>query len=292
MIDYLFPLYRPPAEADNIIIQVTYGCSYNNCSFCSMYKDKKYQVRDINTLFKEIDILSSLYPNANKIFLADGDALSLDAEYLLQLLQYIKQLFPKIKRVSAYASAQNILNKTQQELKLLCENNLNLIYFGIESGNDVVLKKITKGVLSSQIIDALNKTSSSGIKISATVILGIGGEKYSNEHIKDSAKIVNATTINYLSTLQLGIEEGAKDNFYKHFTDFTPLGDSQIIAEQKNFIELLNPKNKIIFRSNHASNALHLSGVIPKDKGRLLSELEFALDVGEAAFVPSIFRGF
>lgn len=292
MINYLFPLYRPPAEADNIILQATYGCSYNNCSFCSMYKDKKYQVRDINILFKEINVLSSLYPNANKIFLADGDALSLDTEYLIQLLEYIKESFPKIKRVSAYASAQNILNKTQEELELLCKNNLNLIYFGIESGSDVVLKKITKGVSSSQIIDVLNKVSASGIKISATVILGVGGQKYSNEHIKDSAKIVNVTTINYLSTLQLGIEEGAKDNFYKHFIDFMPLGDSQIIAEQKKFIELLNPKNKIIFRSNHASNALHLSGIIPKDKGRLLSELEFALDIGEAAFVPSIFRGF
>lgn len=292
MIQYSYPLYRPPAEADNIIIQATYGCSYNNCSFCSMYKEKKYQVRNINAIFKEIDILASLYPDAHKLFLADGDALSLDTEYLVQLLQYIKQSFAKVKRVSTYASAQNILSKTQEELELLYNNNLTLIYFGIESGNDVVLKKITKGVSSNQMIDALNKVSSSGIKISATVILGVGGHKYSDEHIRDTANLINATTINYLSTLQLGIEEGAKENFYKNFSDFSPLGDSHLIAEQKNFIELLNPINKIIFRSNHTSNALHLSGVIPKDKGRLLHELESALDVGETAFVPRAFRGF
>ena len=284
MIHYSYPLYRPPAEADNIIIQATYGCSYNNCSFCSMYKDKKYQVRDINDIFKEIDILASHYPNANKVFLADGDALGLNAEYLIQLLKYLKQAFIKLTRVSTYASAQNILSKTQEELELLYKNNLTLIYFGIESGNDVILKKITKGVTSNQIIDALNKASLSGMKISAIVILGIGGVQYSNEHTRDTAKVINATTINYLSTLQLVIEQGAKENFYKYFTDFTPLRGSHLIAEQKNFIELLNPINKIIFRSNHVSNALHLSGVIPKDKGRLLREIELALDRGELEY--------
>lgn len=292
MINYDYPLFRPPAEADNIILQVTLGCSYNNCSFCSMYKTKKYQVRDLSDIYKDIGSLAASYPTAHKIFLADGDALSLDTNTLLEILNYLKQSFPRLRRVSTYASAQNILEKSEDELKLLNENNLNLIYYGIETGNNVILKKITKGVNQSDMINSLNKVSSSGIKISATVILGIGGKKYSFGHIEDTAKIINLTKVNYLSTLQLGIEDDAKDNFYKHFNDFTPLDDHQILDEQKRFLELLNPINKVIFRSNHASNALHLSGTLPKDTSKLLKQLDTAIQMGDVALIPKVYRGF
>lgn len=292
MIDYSFPLYRPPAEANNIIIQATYGCSHNNCTFCSMYKSKKYQVRNIKDIFKEIDILANMYPDANKVFLADGDALSLSTDYLVEVLQYLKQSFPKLSRVSAYATAQNVLEKSDDELQLLRENHLNLIYYGIETGNDELLTKINKGVSASQIIESLNKASKANIKISATVILGIGGEAYTNEHIRGTATIINNTTINYLSTLQLGLEEDVRERFLKHFDNFKMLNDYQILDEQKRFLELLNPINKVIFRSNHASNAFHLAGRLPKDTMRLLQELELALAIGERALVPNRFRGF
>lgn len=291
MINYDYPLFRPPAEADNIILQVTLGCSYNNCSFCSMYKTKNYQVKELSDIYKDIDSLATSYPTAHKIFLADGDALSLATNTLLEILKYLKQSFPKLRRVSTYASAQNILEKSENELKLLNENNLNLIYYGIETGNNIILKKITKGVSQSDIIKSLNKVPK-GMKISATVILGIGGKKYSHAHIEDTAKIINLTKVNYLSTLQLGIEDDAKDNFYKHFNDFIPLNDHKILDEQKRFLELLNPTNKIIFRSNHASNALHLSGTLPKDTSKLLEQLEIAIKMGADALVPKAFRGF
>ena len=292
MIEYDYPLFRPPAEADNLIIQVTLGCSYNNCSFCSMYKTKNYEVRDLDDVHREINAVAKAYPDTYKIFLADGDALALPSEHLLIILKYLKNAFPKLRRVSLYASAQNILSKSQEELKTLRENKLNLIYYGVETGSDVILKKITKGVSQGEIIDSLNRASDSGIKVSATVILGIGGVKYSQEHIIKTAEIINATRINYLSTLQLGLEEDAKDNFYKHFSDFTSLDDAKILEEQKNFIKLLQPTNKIIFRSNHASNALHLSGTLPRDKNRLVKEVAHALEIGKSAFVPSAFRGF
>lgn len=292
MIDYSFPLYRPPAEANNIIIQATYGCSHNNCTFCSMYKTKKYQVRKIEDIFKEIDTLANMYPDANKVFLADGDALSLETDYLVEVLQYLKQSFPKLNRVSVYATAQNVLEKSDEELQLLQSNHLNLIYYGIETGNDELLKKINKGVTASQIIESLNKASRANIKISATVILGIGGEAYTNEHIMDTATIINSTTINYLSTLQLGLEEDVRERFLKHFDNFKMLDDYQVLDEQKRFLELLNPINKVIFRSNHASNALHLAGTLPKDTMRLLQKLGLALAIGERALVPNRFRGF
>ncbi len=292
MINYSFPLYRPPAEADNVILQATYGCSHNGCTFCSMYKTKKYQVREIGDLFKDIDTLASVYPDANKVFLGDGDALSLPTPYLIDVLQYLKRSFPKLSRVSVYATAQNVLEKSDEELRLLQENSLNLIYFGIETGNDDLLKKINKGVSADQIIGSLNKASAAKIKISATVILGIGGEEYTREHIKDTAAIINSTTINYLSTLQLGLEKDIKERFFKYFENFKMLNDYQILDEQKRFLELLNPANKVIFRSNHASNALHLAGTLPKDTMRLLDELKSAFAIGERAFIPERFRGF
>jgi len=292
MINYSFPLYRPPAEADNVILQATYGCSHNGCTFCSMYKTKKYQVREIGDLFKDIDTLARVYPDANKVFLGDGDALSLPTPYLIGVLQYLKRSFPKLSRVSVYATAQNVLEKSDDELRLLQENSLNLIYFGIETGNDELLKKINKGVSADQIIGSLNKASAAKIKISATVILGIGGEEYTRVHIKDTAAIINATTINYLSTLQLGLEKGVKERFLNYFDHFQMLNDYQILDEQKRFLELLHPANKVIFRSNHASNALHLAGTLPKDTTRLLYTLKSALAIGEGALIPNRFRGF
>ena len=292
MIDYSLPLYRPPAESDNIIIQATYGCSYNNCTFCSMYIDKKYKRREIKELYQEIDTLAAAYPDSTKVFLADGDALSLQTEYLVELLQYLQTAFIKLRRVSVYATAQNLLEKSDKDLELLKEHKLNLLYFGIETGNDTLLKKINKGVNRSQIIEALNKASRASIKTSATVILGIGGEEYTREHIEDTATVINATSVNFLSTLQLGLQEDAKERFYRGFENFKSLNDYQILDEQKRFLERLGPSNKVIFRSNHASNALHLAGTLPKDKARLLQELQRALDIGKNAFIPDIFRGF
>ncbi|MDA7818329.1 radical SAM protein [Sulfurimonas sp.] len=292
MLEYDYPLFRPPAEANNVILQVTLGCSYNRCSFCSMYKTKSYQAKNMDEIKRDIETLAYSYPDATKVFLADGDALALPSEQLFTILKYLDEKFPKLRRVSTYASTQNLTEKSNKELEELCKSKLNLIYYGVETGSDVVLKKITKGVNQSEIIETLNKASHAGMKISATVILGIGGEKYSSLHVEESAKVINATTVTYLSTLQLGLEENAKENFYKHFEDFTMPNDEQLLHEQKNFLELLEPKSKTIFRSNHASNALHLKGNLPKDRDRLVDELAEAIHVGKSAFIPEMFRGF
>ena len=293
MLDlYTYPLFRPPAEANNLIIQITYGCSYNNCSFCSMYKDKKFTIRTLEKVFQDIDRLKVNFPDTTKIFLADGDALTLGTDSLLKILQYLNNSFPNLRRISLYASAQNLLSKSVKELELLQENNLKLIYFGIETGDDTLLKKITKGVSKQEIIDSLNLASQANIKISSTIILGIGGKTYTKEHIQNTADIINKTQVTYLSTLQLGLEEDVEEEFYKNFEDFIPLNDLEVLEEQYNFIKELNPANNVIFRSNHASNALHLKGTLPKDKKRLLEELEFTQTLGESALIPKHFRGF
>lgn len=289
---YTYPLFRPPVEGNNVIVQVTYGCSYNNCSFCSMYKDKKFQTRALEDIYKDIDLLATTNQTASRVFLADGDALTLDTTTLLKILQYLNKSFLKLRRVSLYASAQNILSKSVKELKSLRENNLKLVYFGIETGDNTVLKKITKGVSKKDMIEALNKVSQAGIKTSATVILGLAGQNYTKQHIRNTADIINKTTINYLSTLQLGLEDDVIDKFYKNFDDFIPLNDIEVLDEQKRFIEQINPSNQVIFRSNHASNALHLKGTLPKDKQRLLKELNIVKNLGKDALIPKQFRSF
>ena len=292
MIHYSSPLYRPPAEADNIILQATLGCRHNQCTFCEMYKSKKYQVRALEELSKEINELSRGYPNTNKVFLADGDALALPTEHLAQLLRLLKNAFPKLSRVSLYATAQNFLEKSIEELIYLREEGLTLAYFGIETGNELLLKKIHKGIDANEMIEALYKAKEANIKISATVILGLGGRVHSEEHIRDTAQLLNQVNVNYLSTLQLGLQESGAGRFMGEFDSFEMLGDEAILQEQKKLLEQLNPSNKIIFRSNHASNALHLSGTLPKDSPRLIHEITAALEIGEGALVPKWSRGF
>jgi len=292
MLNYSYPLYRPPAEADNLILQITHGCSHNNCSFCSMYKSKRYSVRKLEDIFNDIDILTLHYPEARKIFLADGDALGVRTDYLLEILKYINKSFPKLRRVSTYASAQNILSKTKEELEKLYNHHLNLFYYGIETGDEELLKKIQKGVNAKEIIDSLTLVNQTPIKISATVILGLGGVEYSKDHILNTAKLISQVNINYLSTLQLGLEDDIKEKFYKNFDSFTHLDDIETLHEQYDLLSQLKTKNKIIFRSNHASNALHLSGILPKDKQKLLLQIDEALKYGEKYLIPKIYRGF
>ena len=295
MLNYQEPLYRPPAEGNSLILQITIGCSYNKCSFCSMYETKEFKKKSLDEVFQDIDKVS-IYQDTRRVFLADGDALACDTDFLLDILKYLKKTFPKLQRVASYASPYNLLEKSQEELNLLREHGLSLVYYGIESGNHELLKYINKPMRPSKMAEGLNKATKANMKISATVILGLGGKKLSEQHIEDSAKLVNECEhINYLSTLQLGLTPTKEDNFFKRFEDknseFIFCSDSDMLEEQKKFISLLNPKKPIIFRSNHASNALPLKGTLPKDKDDLIEVLNMAKD-NESMLRPKFLRGF
>jgi len=285
------PLYRPPSEGENIIVQATYGCSFNACTFCSMYKTKKYTRRPLDEVYVEIDKLAQYYPSGTRVFLADGDALELPTAHLVELLVYLKQSFPKLRRVSCYASPLNLHEKSLEELTLLKENGLSLIYYGIETGDKNLLKHVVKGSSPSKMIEGLNKASHAGLKISATVILGLAGKAGWKQHIDETAKLVNQVQLNYLSTLQLGLQESEAQDFYKKFHgEFVEQDDVGMLQEQIRLIDQINTDKPIIFRSNHASNALPLAGNLPRDKNRLIEELKFACD--EHAMKPSWLRGF
>ena len=182
-LPYDLPLYRPPSEGDNLIIQATLGCSFNQCSFCAMYRSKQYVERPLTDVFADIRNAAGDWPDAQRVFLADGDALTLPTEHLLAILRELATALPRLTRVSCYATPGNLQRKSAEELALLREHKLSLLYFGLESGSDLILKKITKGATQRRMAEVLTKAHASGMKISATVILGLGGNTHSDEQI-------------------------------------------------------------------------------------------------------------
>src|SRR6187431_399524 len=256
-LGYDYPLYRPPSEANSVIFQVTLGCSFNKCSFCNMYRTKEYSERPWEEIKDEIDLVSKSYPQTEKIFLADGDALNLSTTRLIQILDYLKGKFPNLKRISCYAMPKNLLQKSSDELNLL---------------NSRGLKKITKGATAKSIIEACKRAKKSGFILSCMVILGIGGKKYSVEHIKETARVVSEVSPNFLAALTLILEDGVYDEFMQKFgEEFEPLDDTSILDELEILVSNIKPSTSVVFRANHASNVYSIGGNLPDDKDKILS---------------------
>jgi len=275
---YDMPLFRPPSEGENLILQATLGCSFNNCSFCSMYKSKAYRARPRDEVFADIAALARHWPGAHRVFLADGDAFGLPTDELLAIAERLAESFPALQRISAYATPLNILRKTPEELERLKASKLSLVYLGIESGSAEVLKRIGKGVTPERMGESIAKARAAGIKISATVILGLGGQRLAEAHMAETAALVNQAPPHYLSTLQLTVLPDVAAGFMARWDgDFQFQDDDGVLAEQHRLLELLAPPHPVIFRSNHASNCLPLAGNLPKDKARLLAEIERAM---------------
>lgn len=289
--NYDLPLWRPPSEGENLIIQATLGCSFNQCSFCAMYRSKQYQARPLEDVERDIDSAACDWPDASRIFLADGDALALPADHLLALLDKLAGTFPRLTRVSCYATPANILRKSTDELERLHSHKLALLYVGIESGADRILRKVSKGATQRGISEALHKAHAAGVKVSGTVILGLGGAHHWQVHIDGTIALLNGAPLNQLSTLQLYLDDSIETEFRERYSEpFVMPDDNAILREQQRLIAGLLPPLPMIFRSNHASNALALAGNLPRDRERLLAEIEQALH-GARALRPSHLRG-
>jgi len=289
---YDMPLYRPPSEGRNIILQATLGCSHNRCTFCSMYVSKEYVARPLADVFADIAQLSQAYPEGDRIFLADGDALVRDTDDLLQILAELQRCFPRLTRVSSYAMPSNLIRKSAAELELLRDAGLSMLYFGMESGHDPLLKIVRKGATAAMMREALYKAASAKMKVSATVILGLGGVEHWEAHIQDTANLINSAPVTYLSTLQLGLDPEIKARFLQRFpADFKAQDDLGMLQEQQTLLSACSPESPVIFRSNHASNALPLAGNLPRDKERLIQEL-LAAQQGETPLIPTWARGY
>jgi len=257
-----------------------------------MYRTKEYVERPWDEIRTEIDLAAKHMQETKRIFLADGDALNLSTDRMLQILDYIRVKFPDIERVSCYAMPKNLLEKSSEDLKKLYDAGLTMFYIGIESGSDKILKKVTKGATGQTIIKACQKAMDAGYIISCMIILGLGGKTYSKEHIDDTAKVVSEASPHYLGALTLHIEDGIRDEFMTKFKEpFVPIDDADALVELENLVSKIEAKSPIIFRANHGSNAYPIGGTFPEDKNMILEKISYLKDHPELCR-PQGFRGF
>lgn len=270
-------IFRPPSEAYSLIIQVTIGCAHNKCTFCSMFKDKKFRVRDVNEVLEDLNMARKTYRNVEKIFLADGDALCLSNSKLLIILGRIKKLFPECKRVGVYGSPQDVLMKTPEELVELHENGIGIIYIGAESGSDQVLQDIQKGVSRAQMIEAVQKIEASGIQASVTFISGLAGPERWEEHALETASMISEMQPSYVGLLTLMVDPAAPIYDEIQAGRFKILSAEEVLAETMLMLKNIHVTRNCVFRSNHASNYVSLKGELPADKDRMVNQLRAAL---------------
>jgi radical SAM superfamily enzyme YgiQ (UPF0313 family) len=284
-VKYNQPVFRPPAEAYSAIVQVTLGCSWNKCAFCEMYTTKQFKSRNIDDIKNDIRALSALDYRYRKVFLADGDAFVLSASKLLPILEDINKSFKNPLRISAYALPKNILSKTNEELVSLRENGLKLLYIGIESGDDELLRFFNKGETYKSTVDGIKKAHNAGFDTSVMIINGLGGKLYSEQHALNSAKLINEINPKFLSTLTLSFHFGSEHFSDRINFDFRQQTVRELLIELKMFIEDLNVEN-VIFRSNHVSNNLALKATLSKDKQMVISQIEHEIQNIPAGLFP------
>lgn len=294
ILQYIEPVFRPPAEANSLILQVTNGCSWNRCTYCEMYtqKQKKFSSRSNAEILNEIERIGQQAESSiiKRVFLADGDAMVLSTNKLLEILNAIKAKLPSVNRVGSYCLPRNIKKKSDSEMSELKDAGLGIAYVGAESGDDNVLKKIDKCETYASTVEGLQKLQKANIKRSVMILNGIGGKTYSKEHAMNSAKLVNETQPELLSTLVVSFPQG-EARLKQQFPEFQMLSIWELISEMREFLDNTN-LNRTIFRSNHASNYLELRGTLGKSKDKLLKQIdEVLMNKNEMHLKPEWLRG-
>ena len=268
-------VYRPPSEARSLIVQVTYGCSHNTCAFCSMYKEKRFAIRPLEEVLEDFRMARQVYRHVEKVFLADGDALVRKAEELYTILDTVRELFPECRQITCYASPSSIRIRTEEELNTLREKGLSMVYMGLESGSNEVLKLMRKGHTAEQIVAMGQKIRSCGIALSVTAITGLGGPELLERHAVETAKAFNAMNPEYIGMLTLMVEEGTPLYDWVHEGTFKLLTQEQVLEETRLLVEHLDTPGSV-FRMNHASNYLVLKGTLNEDREEMIAQIDYA----------------
>lgn len=281
-------VYRPPSEARSLIVQLTIGCAHNSCTFCTMYKDKTFRIRPVSEILADFEEGAALYGSrVRRIFLADGDALVMKTEELLEILDFAVKKFPYLERISSYGTPGDILRKTEEELKQLRKAGLELIYMGAESGCEQVLEDIRKGVSRDEIIRAGKKLKACGMDASVTLISGLGGRKLLEEHAVDSASLISEINPRYVGFLTLMLDETAPIMEKIRNGSMELLSPQEVLEEMRLFLKHVHSPGTI-FRSNHASNYIALKGTLDRDIPHMLDLLDEVEK--EQRFRPEGFR--
>jgi radical SAM superfamily enzyme YgiQ (UPF0313 family) len=294
VLDYEGPVYRPPSEADSLILQATIGCSWNHCTYCAMYRHKQYRERPLEDLVDEIRVVrdhvaEGRLPPVRRVFVGDGDALNVPTDRWERLLEEVNKHLPRVTRISCYATAQNLMNKSAQELATLRQLGLRLLYIGPESGDDQVLKTIAKGATFADHVEAARRATEAGMEQSLIFLLGIAGPERGPIHARASGKLTTKMDPRYVSLLTVTVVPQTPLSTLAARGKFAVPRVPDLLSEISAFLEEAEP-TKCVFRSNHASNYLPLAGQLPRDSERLLSEIEEARR-GERALRPEWARG-
>lgn len=283
-------LYRPPSEAHSYIVQATIGCSWNHCTYCAMYREKTFRVRDLAETLADVEAAGRRFgPNVEKVFVADGDALVMDLDHWRPLLAACRRAFPRLRQVSCYAMATNVLAKTDAELRTLREDGLDLLYIGPESGDDATLKRLAKGSDFAAHAEAARRAKAAGMRLSAIFLLGAGGVGRSAEHALGSARLATAMDPDYLAALTLTVVPETPLAVLEDRGRFELPDVPALLGELRTFVAEARPTDAV-FRTNHASNYLPLGGRLPRDRDRIVATLDAALS-GDIPLRPEWARG-
>jgi len=289
-VRYDEPLFRPPSEADSFILQATLGCSWNACTYCAMYRGKRYTVRPLNAVLADIATAGARFAEeVRHVFVADGDPLGMAAAHWEPILRALAAAFPRLRRVSTYATARNLLEKTPEELQRLRELGLSLLYIGPESGDDATLKRIAKGADAADHIEAARKARAAGMEQSLIFLLGAGGRERSEAHARASGRLATAMDPRFLSTLTLTVIPGTPMAKLEDGGRFELPDVHGLLQELRWFVEEARLSGAI-FRSNHASNYLPIGGRLPRDREAILAAIDAAL-AGQVRLRPEWARG-
>ncbi len=269
-------LYRPPSEADALIVQATVGCSWNHCTYCDMYREKTFRVRDLRETLEDLEIAGAAFGDeVEKLFVADGDALVMPLDHWLPILEHARRLFPRLRRVSSYAMARNVLGKSDEELATLRAAGLSLLYVGPESGDDVTLKKIAKGDDAAAHVEAARRAHAAGMQLSVIALLGIAMDR-SEEHARATAELVTKMDPEFWSALTVTVvPETPLDRLAKKGRFAVP-PVAALLCELRTMVAEARPRDAV-FRTNHASNYLPIGGRLPHDRDRIVGVIDAAL---------------
>ncbi|MCX5816721.1 MAG: radical SAM protein [Proteobacteria bacterium] len=278
-------IYRPPSEAESLILQVTIGCSHNKCTFCGSFKDKKFRVRSLEEVREDIEEAKVYARYIKKVFIADGDALIIPQKRLIPIVQMIKDAFPKLERIGIYGNTKSILKKSVEELKELQKLGVGIIYLGVESGDQVTLDKVCKGTVLDKTAEAAKRVKDAGIILSVTVLLGLGGVERSSIHAAETGRFLSRIAPDYVGALSVIVVPGTVlAEEVKNGTFIVP--DPYMLLEE--LAIMINNTNvtHTFFASNHASNYLPVKAWLPEDKEKTLRAIKHVLDQKD----PSLLR--
>ena len=282
-------VYRPPSEAHSYIVQATIGCSHNLCTYCDMYRTVGYRERPIGDVLDDIAVAGRIFRDADKVFVADGDPLGMSVERWTTILDAARDAFPRLRRVSCYATADNVRDKSTDELRTLREHGLSLLYIGPESGDDETLRRIVKGGSFAEHVEAAEKAHAAGMEISVITLLGAGGVERSDIHARETARLVTAMDPEYLASLTLTVIPGTPLARMEEKGRFEMPEVGTLLRELRTIVAESQPRNAL-FRTNHASNYVPIAGRIPEDREALLATIDAAL-IGDVPLRPEFMRG-